>query len=53
MQYALLGDIHSSKVDLEHVLADIMEKAPVAIKKGTGDLFECTISKKNSTEKKV
>ena len=30
MHYALLGDIHSSKEDLEKVLADISEKAPEA-----------------------
>ena len=28
MQYALFGDIHSSKEDLEKVLADISEKLP-------------------------
>lgn len=47
MKYALLGDIHSSKEDLEAVLADIDAKAPEAIRVGTGDLFECTISKKD------
>lgn len=52
MNYALLGDIHSSKEDLEKVLADITEKAPEAIRVGTGDLFECTISKKDITDKK-
>jgi predicted phosphodiesterase len=52
MHYALLGDIHSSKEDLEKVLADILEKSPEAIRVGTGDLFECTISKKNITDKK-
>lgn len=52
MQYALLGDIHSSKEELETVLADIVEKAPEAIRVGTGDLFECTISKRNITDKK-
>ena len=52
MHYALLGDIHSSKEDLEKVLADISEKAPEAVRVGTGDLFECTISKKNITDKK-
>ncbi|WP_342512173.1 metallophosphoesterase [Sporosarcina sp. FSL K6-1522] len=52
MHYALLGDIHSSKGDLEKVLADIAEKAPGAIRVGTGDLFECTISKKDITDKK-
>ncbi|KAA0966094.1 metallophosphoesterase [Sporosarcina sp. ANT_H38] len=52
MYYALLGDIHSSKEDLEKVLADINEKFPEAIRVGTGDLFECTISKKKITDKK-
>jgi predicted phosphodiesterase len=46
MEYALFGDVHSSKEDLERVLADILAKAPEALKVGTGDLFECTISKK-------
>jgi len=52
MHYALLGDIHSSKSDLEQVLADILNKAPEAELVGTGDLFECIISKKNITDKK-
>lgn len=52
MNYALLGDIHSSKEDLEKVLAHITERAPEAIRVGTGDLFECTISKKDITDKK-
>ncbi|WP_318617437.1 metallophosphoesterase family protein [Sporosarcina sp. YIM B06819] len=52
MRYALLGDIHSSKNDLEKVLADILDKAPEAELVGTGDLFECVISKKNITDKK-
>lgn len=52
MHYALLGDIHSSKDDLEKVLADISEKSPEAIRVGTGDLFECTISKRDITDKK-
>ena len=52
MQYALLGDIHSSKEDLEKVLAHISDKAPKAILLGTGDLFECTISKKDITDQK-
>lgn len=52
MYYALLGDIHSSKEDLEKVLADISEKSPEAVRVGTGDLFECTISKKDITDKK-
>ena len=49
MQYALLGDIHSSKDDLEKVLAHISEKAPNAKLIGTGDLYECTVSKKDIT----
>lgn len=53
MLYALLGDIHSSKDDLEQVLADIVNKAPEAERVGTGDLFECVISKKNITDKKI
>ncbi len=52
MQYALLGDIHSSKEDLEKVLTDISEKSPEAIRIGTGDLFECIISKRNITDQK-
>lgn len=52
MRYALLGDIHSSKNDLEQVLADILNKAPEAELIGTGDLFECIISKRNITDKK-
>lgn len=47
MQYAILGDIHSSKDDLENVLAHISDKAAKATVIGTGDLFECTISKKD------
>ncbi|MFS0576331.1 metallophosphoesterase family protein [Sporosarcina sp. 179-K 3D1 HS] len=47
MKYALLGDIHSSKEDLEVVLSDMEAKALDAIRVGTGDLFECTISKKD------
>ena len=52
MHYALLGDIHSSKEDLEKVLADISEKCPAAVHVGTGDLFECIISKKDITNQK-
>ncbi|PIC58957.1 metallophosphatase family protein [Sporosarcina sp. P12(2017)] len=47
MQYALLGDIHSSKEDLQAVLAQIADKAPEATLIGTGDLYECTVSKKD------
>ncbi|WP_438318560.1 metallophosphoesterase family protein [Sporosarcina sp. FA9] len=49
MYYAFLGDIHSSMDDLKAVLVDILNKAPEAIQIGTGDLFECTISKKKIT----
>ncbi|MBO0586536.1 metallophosphoesterase family protein [Sporosarcina sp. E16_8] len=52
MHYALLGDIHSSKEDLEKVLADILEKCPEAVRVGTGDLFECIISKRDITNQK-
>lgn len=52
MKYAILGDIHSSKEDLEKVLAHIAEQSPKAIRVGTGDLFECTISKKDITDQK-
>jgi predicted phosphodiesterase len=50
LNYAIIGDIHSSKEDLEKVIADITENAPKAIIVSTGDLFECTISKKNITD---
>ncbi|KXH81969.1 metallophosphoesterase [Sporosarcina sp. HYO08] len=52
MQYAILGDIHSSKEDLEEVLRQISNEAPGAIRIGTGDIFECTISKKDVTAHK-
>lgn len=51
MQYAILGDVHSSKVDLEDVLSDIRERAPEAVLISTGDLFECTISKRFVNER--
>ena len=47
MQFALLGDIHSSKEDLQAVLAQVVEQAPEAMIIGTGDLYECTVSKKD------
>ena len=50
MRYALLGDIHSSKDDLEKVLNHIEEVAIEATLIGTGDLYECTISKKDITD---
>ncbi|WP_158232541.1 metallophosphoesterase [Sporosarcina sp. P13] len=46
MQYALLGDIHSSLDDLTAVLEQISSEAPGAVLIGTGDLYECTVSKK-------
>ncbi|QUW22152.1 metallophosphoesterase family protein [Sporosarcina sp. Marseille-Q4063] len=52
MRYALLGDIHSSKEDLEIVLDHIEEMVPEATVFGTGDLYECTISKKDITDDK-
>lgn len=50
--YAILGDIHSSKEDLEKVYKSIQAGAADASIIGTGDLFECTISKKDITDKK-
>ncbi|PID16708.1 metallophosphatase family protein [Sporosarcina sp. P34] len=47
MLFALLGDIHSSKEDLQAVLAHITDQAPDATIIGTGDLYECTVSKKD------
>ncbi|MBB4823721.1 putative phosphodiesterase [Sporosarcina luteola] len=52
MRYALVGDIHSSTNDLEAVLLQVAEVAPDAKLIGTGDLYECTISKKNITDDK-
>jgi predicted phosphodiesterase len=52
MKYALLGDIHSSKEDLKKVLSHIEEVEPEATVFGTGDLYECTISKKDITDDK-
>ncbi|GKV67250.1 MULTISPECIES: metallophosphoesterase family protein [Sporosarcina] len=49
MQYALLGDIHSSLLDLHAVLDHISREAPDAKLIGTGDLYECTVSKKHLT----
>ncbi|WP_194841614.1 metallophosphoesterase family protein [Sporosarcina obsidiansis] len=46
MQYALLGDIHSSIDDLQAVLNHISNESPHAELIGTGDLYECTVSKK-------
>lgn len=47
MHYALLGDIHSSLEDLQAVCQQIAEVAPGALLIGTGDLYECTVSKKD------
>ena len=47
MQYALLGDIHSSIEDLKAVLGHISIEAPHAEVIGLGDLYECTVSKKD------
>lgn len=52
VHYAIIGDIHSSKKDLEEVLKQIQAEAPQAILIGTGDIFECTISKKDITDRK-
>lgn len=52
LRYAVVGDIHSSKKDLTIVLADISKKAPDAELIGTGDLYECTVSKKDITDVK-
>lgn len=51
MQYAIIGDVHSSKKDLADVLTHINERAPEAVLIGTGDLFECIISKRNVNER--
>ncbi|MET3575186.1 metallophosphoesterase family protein [Bhargavaea ullalensis] len=48
MKFAIIGDIHSSVQDLEDVLDHISQHAPGAEVVGTGDLFECTISKKRA-----
>lgn len=52
MRYALIGDIHSSNDDLQAVLTQIQDEATDAKIIGTGDLFECTISKKDITDDK-
>lgn len=52
MKYALLGDIHSSLGDLKNVLTQIHQQEPDAILIGTGDIYECTISKKDITDNK-
>ncbi|QBQ05379.1 metallophosphoesterase [Sporosarcina pasteurii] len=52
LKYAIFGDIHSSIEDLDQVLEHIEHISPEAKLIGTGDLFECTISKKDITDKK-
>lgn len=47
MKYAFIGDIHSSLTDLQAVFTQIKTEASDATIIGTGDLFECTISKKD------
>lgn len=53
MKYALIGDIHSAEEQLRDVLAHIREEVPEAAIVGTGDIFECTISKKKLPLKKL
>lgn len=45
-KFAIIGDIHSSKKDLQAVLQHVRKVDPQAEVVGTGDIFECTISKK-------
>ena len=45
-KFAIIGDIHSSKKDLKAVLQHVRKVDPQAEVVGTGDIFECTISKK-------
>lgn len=52
MKYALIGDIHSSNEDLKKVLTQVQQESSEAKIIGTGDLFECTISKKDITDQK-
>lgn len=49
MQFAILGDIHSSLEDLQAVLHHISQEAPDAKLIGAGDLYECTVGKKKLT----
>lgn len=48
MEYALLGDLHSSIQDTKAVLAHIALSAPNAKIVGLGDLFECKIGKRKA-----
>ncbi len=52
MQYAMIGDIHSSKKDLVKVIEHIACQAPEAELIGTGDLYECTVSKRDIGKRK-
>lgn len=48
MQYAILGDLHSSVADTKAVLEDIDANAKNATIIGLGDLYECKIGKKKA-----
>lgn len=48
MQYAILGDLHSSVEDTKAVLDDIRLNAKNAEIIGLGDLYECRIGKKKA-----
>lgn len=50
MQYAILGDLHSSVEDTKAVLANINASAENATIIGLGDLFECKIGKKKAKD---
>ncbi|MFC4411315.1 metallophosphoesterase family protein [Chungangia koreensis] len=51
MQFAMLGDLHSSINDTQSVLNHIKEIAPSSEIIGLGDLYECVISKTRITER--
>ena len=48
MIYALIGDLHSSIEDTKAVLTHIEQTARNAKIIGLGDLYECSVSKKNA-----
>ena len=50
MQYAILGDLHSSVSDTKAVLADIRANTKNATVVGLGDLYECKIGKKKAKD---
>ena len=52
MHYALLGDIHSSKDDLEKVLADILIKRRKPSSLAQAICLNVSLVKKNITDKK-